>query len=159
LEEAQKAHEEKWREINAREEQERATARQSFQECDVDSMTGEDFEQFLIRLFEKMGYVAVQVTSTMRPDFGVDIILRDHQDKPSLMIAVQAKRYTGNVGIEAVQEVFAGKRHHGCKKAVLVTNSAFSAAAMELAKSTGVTLIDGEALQKLCFEQSHRPFG
>ncbi len=159
LQEAQRFHEEKWRKISECEEQEQSSPRRSLQAGDIDSMTGEEFEEFLIGLFTETGYVTVQVSSTMSSDFGVDIILKDNRERPSIMIAVQAKRHSGCVGIEAVQQVFAGKRHHGCKSAVVVSNSTFSDAAVELARSTGVTLVDGDELKKLLSQGCQRPFG
>lgn len=61
-------------------------------------------------------------------------------------IVVQAKRYNKNVGIKAVQEAQASIAHYGASEAWVVTNSDYTSAAYELAKSNKVRLINRDAL-------------
>lgn len=49
----------------------------------------------------------------------------------------------------AVQEVYAAARHFGAKHAVVVGTAGFSNAAMELADSTGVLLLNVSDLDRL----------
>jgi HJR/Mrr/RecB family endonuclease len=159
IKESQDYHDQKLRESAKREEQERATSRPK-EDCEAfDHFDGEEFELYLADLFGDMGYNVTQVSPTSSPDFGVDLVLQDEHDRPTIRIAVQAKRYAGMVGIQAVQEVFAGKRHHHCKKAVVVTNSMFTVAAVELARSTGVVLIDRDSLMDMRSSRPYRLFG
>ena len=56
------------------------------------------------------------------------------------------KRWKGNIGVGAVQEIVAAKAHYQCQQAMVVTNSAFTLAARQLAASNGVTLWNRQAL-------------
>ena len=59
----------------------------------IDKMSGVEFEEYLMRLFEKLGY---RVTLTKRSnDYGADLIMK----KDEKTIIVQAKRYHQKVGI------------------------------------------------------------
>jgi HJR/Mrr/RecB family endonuclease len=109
---------------------------------DVDLMGGADFEQFVSKIFTKMGY-ATQVTKHSG-DFGVDVIA----EKDGIKIGIQAKCYTGSVSNSAVQEIVAGVRHYDCHKGLVVTNSIFTKAATELAKSNNVQLWDRKVLEE-----------
>jgi HJR/Mrr/RecB family endonuclease len=108
----------------------------------VDTMEGQEFELFLFRLFKDLGYTA-ELTSTTG-DQGVDLIISRGMNK----VAVQAKRYQGNVSNSAVQEVHAGKTVYSCDEAWVVTNSNFTSSAKSLAKSLNVKLINREELEK-----------
>ncbi len=152
IREAQEYHDQKLRDAAQRDQGQLKTA-------SIDLASGEEFEQYLEEIFTDMGYQVCKTSNTMSPDYGVDLILTDRQNQPSLMIAVQAKRYSNTVGVEAVQQVFAGKRHYRCKLGVVVTNSQFSSPAIKLAKSTGVILVDGTKLKKLVSSKEQRPFG
>jgi hypothetical protein len=80
-------------------------------------------------------------------DQGVDLILCKDGHK----IAVQAKRWAGSVGNKAVQEVIAGKLYYGCSHGMIITSSTFSSSAVALAaKDPAISLVDGQALSKLC---------
>ena len=59
---------------------------------------------------------------------------------------MQAKRYSGNVGNKAVQEVYSGMAHYGADKGWVVTNSWFTKAARVQAESCGISLVDREIL-------------
>ena len=110
---------------------------------DVDKFTGEQFENWLKVLFEDYGF---QVEKTKRTgDYGADLILKKGNDK----IAVQAKRYKGNVGVKAVQEVIGSAKYYGCNGAVVCTNSYFTENAKNLAKANEVILYDRDKLIEL----------
>lgn len=109
----------------------------------VDQMSGEDFERFLGELFKKRGY-KVSYTATSG-DYGADLVLKDGKN----IIVVQAKRYSGSVGVKAVQEIIGAVRMYKATEAWVVTNSHFTRQAEKLADINDVYLIDREELLKL----------
>jgi restriction system protein len=115
-------------------------------------MSGSEFERFVGKLYTHLGY---EVSLTDRgADQGADLILRKDGHK----IAVQAKRWTKSVGNAAVQEVIAGKLFYGCSHGIIVTTSTFSGSAVALAaKDPTISLVDGQALSKLCRSLEDRP--
>ncbi len=111
----------------------------------IDLMSGRDFEVFVASLYKDLGY-AVELTPESG-DQGVDVILTDSKGE---RIAIQTKRYDGNVGNGAVQEVIAGRTFHKCHTAMVLTNSYFTQSAIGLAKSDGnIQMIDRNELVKL----------
>ncbi|WP_405176336.1 restriction endonuclease [Paenibacillus sp. FSL H8-0261] len=108
--------------------------------ADIDKMDGIQFEQYLGHLFRGQGY-KTEVTKAAG-DYGADLILRKEDKK----IVVQAKRYSKNVGIKAVQEAQASIAHYGAVEAWVVSNNDYTTAAYELAKSNRVKLINRNAL-------------
>jgi Restriction endonuclease len=116
-----------------------------FNQRHVSEMSGVEFERFVGKLYTRLGY-GVSFTPG-GADQGVDLIL----SKDGKTIAVQAKRWTGIVGNKAVQEVMAGKLYYGCPHGWIVTSSTFSSNAVALAaKDPTISLVDGQALTKLC---------
>ncbi|ARR10763.1 restriction endonuclease [Paenibacillus bovis] len=110
----------------------------------IDKMTGTQFEEYLGLLFRQLGYDS-RVTQASG-DFGADVVLK----KNGHMIVVQAKRYKTNVSVEAVQQVYAAAAHYKATGgAWVVTNSDYTPAAYQLAKSTKVRLINREQLIEL----------
>lgn len=107
---------------------------------EIDDMTGEEFEQFLGELFKKRGF-KISYTATSG-DYGADLILQDGDEK----IAVQAKRYSGNVGVKAVQEIIGAVKMYDANEAWVVTNSYFTKQAIKLAEINDVYLIDRDEL-------------
>ncbi|WP_255257995.1 restriction endonuclease [Bacillus cereus] len=102
----------------------------------IDRMDGIQFEYYLSTLFKNLGY-KVQVTEATG-DYGADLILQKGNEK----IVVQAKRYSKNVGIKAVQEIIASKIHYKATTAWVVSNSFYTKSAKNLAQTTDVKLID-----------------
>jgi HJR/Mrr/RecB family endonuclease len=123
-----------------------------FDERHIAEMSGAEFERFIGKLYTRLGY-GVSLTKG-GADQGADLIL----SKDSHKIAVQAKRWTGVVGNNAVQEVIAGKLYYGCSHAWIVTSSTFSSSAVALAaKDPTISLVDGRALSKLCEQFRNAP--
>lgn len=109
---------------------------------DIDRMDGVRFEYYLKELYVSMGY---SVKTTKRSgDFGADLILT----KDGRKIVVQAKRYKSNVGLKAIQEANSARSHYNAIDAWVVTNSHFTKAAITLAASNSVKLVDREQLIK-----------
>src|SRR5690606_22970530 len=107
---------------------------------EIDQMTGREFERWLRNFFQQKGY-RVELTPG-QGDWGADLILNG----PRGRTAVQAKRWQGNVGVSAIQEVVAAKAHYDCDHALVVTNSRYTEAARKLAKSNQVELWDRDKL-------------
>jgi restriction system protein len=103
-------------------------------------MDGIQFGHYLRHLFISRGY-KVEVTQASG-DYGADLVLRKNDKK----IVVQAKRYSKNVGISAIQQVVGSKAHYNADEAWAITNSDFTEAAVKLAQSNEVRLINREQL-------------
>jgi len=112
----------------------------------IDALDGPQFEQFLVLLFQRLGYRAVHTGRA--GDFGADLVVESKTER----VAVQAKNYdTGKVGNDAVQQAIAAATYYDCSGAMVVTNSRFTAAAMEQARGSNlpVSLVDRDALWEL----------
>jgi len=107
----------------------------------IDRMEGREFEEFLGEVFDRAGY-KVEVTQASG-DFGADLLI---EDDAGYRIAVQAKRYNGKVGLEAVQQVAAAVPFYGVDEGWVVTNSVYTEAAYQLAEPNRVRLIAREEL-------------
>lgn len=107
---------------------------------DIDRMNGIQFEHYLDLLFQSQGY-SVKVTRAAG-DYGADLVL----EKDGKAIVVQAKRHNKNVGIEAVQQVHSSMNYYGASEAWVISNREYTDAAMTLARSNGIRLIDRQAL-------------
>lgn len=115
----------------------------------VDTLDGREFEAAIRVIYEKMGY-----TVTLTPvtgDFGVDVIAEKGNEK----LAIQAKRYSGTVGVKAVQEAASGAFYYKANKAIVITNSFYTPKAKELASELGVDLINRKRLA-LIWEKLHQ---
>lgn len=109
----------------------------------ADRMSGEEFEDWLAILFRAAGWRVRHTRAT--GDFGADLVL-GHGAVDE--VVVQAKRQARPVGVAAVQQAAAARLHYGTDQAVVVTNSTFTPAALELAASTGVILWDREDISR-----------
>lgn len=103
--------------------------------ADLDQLSGLEFEEFLAGLFRAQGYAAELTPSS--GDYGADLIL----SKDGRRIAVQAKRYVGSVGVQAVQEALSGQAYYQCHTAWVITTGTFTTNALELAKKSGVKMM------------------
>ena len=70
------------------------------------------------------------------PDQGLDVIASYN----GTTVGIQCKRYKSNVGNKAVQEAYSAKRFFRLDRAIVVTTSAYTKAARELAEENGVGL-------------------
>lgn len=109
----------------------------------IDKMDGIKFEKYLRVLFKSIGY-SVKLTNASG-DYGADLIVKDK----GKVIVIQAKRYSKNVGIDAVQQVVASIPHYNANEAWVVTNQDYTPAAHNLANSNGVRLINRQELIKI----------
>lgn len=109
----------------------------------IDSLSGTEFENLLKDIFEKQGYEAQ--TTKHSHDFGADLIL----NKNGKVSILQAKCYSKNIGIKAIQEIISAKKHYLAEEMFVATNRYFSKEAVILASEHDVRLIDRDVLVKL----------
>lgn len=110
----------------------------------IDAMKGSEFETFVVDLLKCNGFSNVTQTK-LSGDFGVDVI----GFKDNKKYVFQCKRFKGKLGLKPIQEAYAGKRHYRADEAVVITNSEFTKAAMELASDTDIICFDRNQLAKL----------
>lgn len=118
--------------------------------AEIDKMEGVQFEQYLGHLFRSQGYKA-EVTRAAG-DYGADLVLT----KDSKRIVVQAKRYSKNVGLKAVQEVRGAVSHYSASAAWVVTNRDYTEQAYKLAKSNNVRLIGRDELIEMLLQMREK---
>jgi hypothetical protein len=63
--------------------------------------------------------------------------------------SIQAKRYKGSVGNDAVQEVVGALKFYKAEEGWVITSGRFTQPARALAKANGIHLVDGLDLRKL----------
>jgi HJR/Mrr/RecB family endonuclease len=108
---------------------------------EVRRMDWREFEHFLGHLFRQLGYEATVTQAS--GDFGVDVLLTAPD---GTKIAVQAKHWQGDVGVEHVLKTVGGAVHYGCQQAMVVTTSGYTPAAREASRTTGCQLWGPEEL-------------
>lgn len=99
-------------------------------------MPGESYERFVGFCLITRGWKIIKYTKRSG-DYGADIIARNPD---GIKTSIQCKRYKKNVGIDAVQQVYASERYYNCNNGVVITNSKFTQPAHTLAKKTNVIL-------------------
>ncbi|MBM43448.1 MAG: hypothetical protein CMJ36_00325 [Phycisphaerae bacterium] len=114
---------------------------------DLDSMNGRQFESWISDVLRSHGFGVYDTPHA--GDFGVDVLCSPPGTRAR--IAIQAKRYKGNVGNKAVQQAIAGAQFHDCQRSAVVTQSHFTkAACMQALKADPpVLLVDRAQIMKL----------
>ena len=110
---------------------------------DVDSMNGDEFENYCVKLLGNNGFSQIRTTPSTS-DRGIDILAK----KAGKLYAIQCKRYSSNVGNKAVQEAYSGKSIYKADYSVVMTNSQFTKQAIKDAKALNVLLWDRSAIEK-----------
>jgi hypothetical protein len=109
----------------------------------IDVMTGYEFEDFIVDLFIKLGYVVEKRKRTREQ--GLDLLLFKHGER----IVVQVKRHRRPVGNRAVQQALAACVYYEGQRAIVVTNSTFTLPAKQLAaRCVNVELWDRTVLKE-----------
>lgn len=110
---------------------------------EIAKMSGLEFEAFLYRLLTQMGFTNLQLTPIN--DQGGDLV----GDSPEgVRTVVQAKRWKNTLGNSVVQELLGAILHYDAVVGMVITNSAFTPAARQLAaKDQRITLCDGSWLE------------
>ena len=118
----------------------------SLEIVELKKLSGIEFEDYLANLFIAQGYT-IQKTP-VSGDYGADLLIQKDQQ----LIAIQAKCYSGSVGVSAVQEALSGMAYYSCHSAWVVTTGNYTANAVELANKSNVRLIDSHELGKLLLQ-------
>lgn len=106
--------------------------------CNVNNMSGLEFEHYCAQELRSLGFQNVNVTPASG-DYGADITAIDSYGKKWVF---QCKRYNQALGNSPIQEVFASKNHYRASEACVITNSCFTENAKILAKENHVYLIE-----------------
>lgn len=107
-------------------------------------MSGEEFEEYAMKLLQKNGYKNVTLTKKSH-DYGVDILAK----KKKKTYAIQCKYYSKPVGVSAIQQAYAGCEYYGYDIPVVMTNQTFTRQAVALAQANHVYLWDQDMLKQL----------
>ncbi|MCM3759546.1 restriction endonuclease [Alkalihalobacillus oceani] len=122
---------------------------------DLDEMTEQEFQQFLVPLFQYQGYSVTRPIKNEKRT--ADLILR----KRGVKAVVHAKRQNGPLDKQAILDVMSLKQKYKATRLVIVTNRSFSLAAVKLARANKINLIDRTSLEAmydayLSHKQRHR---
>jgi hypothetical protein len=115
-------------------------------------LTARQFEEAVADLLHPLGYQDIRLVGGAA-DLGVDVLCRDQQ---GAVVAIQCKRYQPDrdISSSAVQTFMGGMVAHKADKGIIVTTSAFSAPARDLATQQDIRLIDGVELGRLIHEHN-----
>lgn len=116
---------------------------------ELKKLSGVEFENYLAELFTHHGYTVE--TTPVTGDYGADLILHKDQQR----IAIQAKCYTGSVGVSAVQEALSGMAYYSCHSAWVVTTGNYTTNAIELARQSKVRLLSRNELGQLILQMQN----
>jgi len=114
------------------------------------TVSDREFEEFVAKLFRKIGYQSVELTP-VTADKGVDVIAsRKDGLGQTLKYAVQCKRYINTkVGSDTVRDFGSALQLVRADFGVIVTSSGFTKDALETARTLGkIMLWDGNMLEQ-----------
>lgn len=114
---------------------------------DMKSLSPEDFEALVAKLFETNGHHVTLVGGSS--DHGVDIVVTNAQGDKWI---VQCKRYSGSVGEPVVRDLYGTMLHEEAQGAYLMTTGTFTQKAQSWAVGKPIILYDGDALVELIHE-------
>ena len=103
-----------------------------------------EFEEFIAKLFRKMGYT-VETTSKSK-DFGTDVIAK--RGGETISIQVKKNAIGNNVGAQVVQQTLGSMWKFKANKSIIITTSDFTVQAEEQAKGAPVELWNRKVLEK-----------
>ena len=115
----------------------RIRRRKKYGHLSIDDMEGHEFEAFCAEMLEADGFSDVTMTGASR-DFGADILA----SRDGVTYAIQCKCYSDMVGVKSVQEVYAAKDFYDRMVGVVMTNSYFTAPAIQAADKLKVIMWD-----------------
>ena len=113
----------------------------------LDNLSGYEFEEKMVRVFEKFGYENVRQLQRSG-DKGRDILM---EESDGTAVVVECK-HTESVGRPVVQKLHSATTtygHDGEKRGMVVTTGRFTSPAREYAEKTGIELIDGRDLREI----------
>lgn len=113
----------------------------------LDNLSGYEFEEKMVRVFEKIGYENVRQLPKSG-DKGRDVLMKESD---GTAVVVECK-HTESVGRPVVQKLHSATTtygHDGDKRGMVVTTGRFTSPAREYAEKTGIELIDGKDLREI----------
>jgi restriction endonuclease Mrr len=113
----------------------------------LDELSGYEFEEKTVRVFEKLGYENVRQLPKSG-DKGRDVVMEDTDGEA---VVVECK-HTETVGRPVVQKLHSAAStydHDGPTRGMVVTTGRFTSPAREYAEKVGVELIDGRDLREI----------
>lgn len=110
----------------------------------LDTMEGLEFEYYCADLLAANGFIEVEVTKSSG-DYGIDILA----EKDGVTYAIQCKRYTGLVGVKAVQEAYAGRDFYDRMVGAVMTNQYFTKPAAQAARKLKILMWDRDYIEYL----------
>jgi DNA modification methylase len=117
---------------------------------DVSQLDGYEFERLITNLLQKMGYKdAARIGGA--GDLGVDIIAKKIINNKTAKVIFQCKCWCGGVGSDPIQRLHSMllTPEYDFKEAWCVTTSWYTKDGIDVAKSSGVKIINGEELMVL----------
>ena len=111
-----------------------------------DSMDGNDFQEFCAEILRQLGYKNIETKKSR--DYGADILA----EKDDVTYAIQCKRYSDNVGNDAIQEAHTAKDFYKCHVSVVITNQYFTKSAIETAAATRTILWNRTKLNEFIYK-------
>jgi large-conductance mechanosensitive channel len=109
------------------------------------NMTPFEFEEFIAKLFRKMGYDAHTTTKT--GDYGIDVIAK--KDGKKIGIQCKQNKIGNNVGNVVVQSTLGSMWKIKADKSIIITTSDFTTQAEEQAKEAPIELWDRHYLKEI----------
>jgi len=117
---------------------------------EVDRLDEAAFEKLVCdMLTANPRYQAARLTHATE-DFGIDVFA--HEIASGKQLGFQAKRSSHPLGIKAVQEALSGRELFRLDKALIITNSTFTAQARRFAESLDIELLDRSDLASWLIE-------
>ena len=110
----------------------------------VRSLPWERFEHLVGEAYRRQGY-AVEENASKGADGGVDLVLTKDGER----VLVQCKRWDKPVGVPTVRELLGAVTAAGAARGILVTSGRFTTPAETFARTNGIELVDGHALERL----------
>jgi HJR/Mrr/RecB family endonuclease len=110
-------------------------------------MEPRDFEEFVAKLLERLGYSDIRLTSHTQ-DYGADIVCADREEQSTI---VEVKRYdVGNkIGNRRIRDLIGALDYYSAEHAIFVTTSDYTPEARKQAESSeSIELWSGEDLEK-----------
>ena len=114
---------------------------------DLNNLDGHEFESLIESLIKKMGFTVDERKLTA--DGGIDILAHSHEPLFEGKYIIQCKRYAQKIPEHPVRDLYGVVHSESANKGILITNSAFTPAAMDFAKGKQIELIDGMKLWNL----------
>ena len=109
-------------------------------------MTWKDFEVYVGKLYEKMGYESKKTKDG--PDGGCDLILTKNGKK----IVVDAKHWKQQMHVKIIGQILRAKKNYHADYGIIVGISTFTDETREEADQNKIELVDRDRLEKMLYD-------